>query len=245
MSLIQSQSVLYQLLKDFILSQEWENDCELMEHFLAAYYHYIDHINVSKPSVVLPEFCRKLWNAWKTLSPSLPKFDQKYHYKTCLVKHQRTKETCGVILTTIAHHPKDPQILLVRSVGAQKWSFPKGKMKKGESHLECGQRELKEEVGIHKDEYEFLDKVSMVYSNRQTLNIFIAQILPENKGYVVASETTAFQEIEEIQWFPMSQIDSKLLTNRDGFIWRKTKPILSNKVDLSSKPDGSSQTFKD
>lgn len=40
------------------------------------------------------------------------------------------------------------RILLVRGRNSQMWSFPKGHLKRGETTLECAERELKEETGV-------------------------------------------------------------------------------------------------
>ena len=40
------------------------------------------------------------------------------------------------------------EVLLVRGRSTQKWSFPKGHLKKSETDLECARRELFEETGI-------------------------------------------------------------------------------------------------
>jgi ADP-ribose pyrophosphatase YjhB (NUDIX family) len=91
------------------------------------------------------------------------------------------------------------KILLVRGKGSDKWSFPKGHPKEGETAFQCAKRETLEEVGLD-------------------LPLFFERMIPLRTGsyYLVRSReinctTQDPNEVEEIGWFSLSQIRAKSL----------------------------------
>jgi ADP-ribose pyrophosphatase YjhB (NUDIX family) len=91
------------------------------------------------------------------------------------------------------------KILLVRGRDSDKWSFPKGHPKEGETAFQCAKRETLEEVGLD-------------------LPLFFERVVPLRTGsyYLVRHRevnctTQDPNEVEEIGWFSLSQIRSKSL----------------------------------
>lgn len=99
------------------------------------------------------------------------------------------------------------EVLLVRGRLSHKWSFPKGHCKPRETDLECAQRELHEETGL---------VMSQEYTSYHKL---------KGGGYFVFAVTGRpleryrdHREIEEVAWFPLSQIGN-MDTNVDVSIF--------------------------
>jgi 8-oxo-dGTP pyrophosphatase MutT (NUDIX family) len=91
------------------------------------------------------------------------------------------------------------KILLVRGRDSDKWSFPKGHPKEGETAFQCAKRETLEEVGLE-------------------LPLFFEKMIPLRTGsyYLVRSRevnctTQDPNEVEEIGWFSLNQIRAKNL----------------------------------
>jgi 8-oxo-dGTP pyrophosphatase MutT (NUDIX family) len=89
------------------------------------------------------------------------------------------------------------KILLVRGRDSDKWSFPKGHPKEGETAFQCAKRETFEEVGLD-------------------LPLFFERVIPLRTGsyYLVRYRevnctTQDPNEVEEIGWFSLNQIRSK------------------------------------
>lgn len=73
----------------------------------------------------------------------------------------------GIILRK---HSNSWQLLLIKDMSG-KWTFPKGKIEKGESSLEAAVREIKEEIGlIDISMVKRLSSVSYTYKRKETVN---------------------------------------------------------------------------
>lgn len=99
------------------------------------------------------------------------------------------------------------EVLLVRGRLSHKWSFPKGHCKARETDLECALRELHEETGLI---------LSQNYTSYHKL---------KGGGYFVFAVTGRplevcrdHREIEEVTWFPLSEIGN-IDTNVDVSIF--------------------------
>ena len=99
------------------------------------------------------------------------------------------------------------EVLLVRGRLSHKWSFPKGHCKMRETDLECALRELHEETGI---------VMSQDYTSYHKLKgggYFVFAV----KGRPV-ERCRDHREIEEVAWFPLSEIGN-IETNVDVSIF--------------------------
>ena len=77
-------------------------------------------------------------------------------------------KSCGIV--PILKHGKQIKFLLIQHRSGH-WSFPKGRMKKGETEVETAKREFQEEVGIKDFEILnsicFTEKYSFIKSGRK------------------------------------------------------------------------------
>ena len=100
------------------------------------------------------------------------------------------------------------EILLVRGRRSQKWSFPKGHCKMGETDLQCAQREMKEETGL---------VISTTYTSYHKLRgagYFVFAI--EGSPIPVVADSW---EIDDAAWFPITSLEV-IDTNVDVSIFR-------------------------
>ncbi|KAL6777480.1 mRNA decapping complex subunit 2 [Auxenochlorella protothecoides] len=110
-----------------------------------AWWHYEDNIRAKDPtlsSLGLKEFCALIFDACPGLEPYRGSLDAIY---SAFNDYKRAVPVRGVIML-------DPTLrccLVVRGwqEGAS-WGFPRGKLSKGESDLDCAAREVLEETGL-------------------------------------------------------------------------------------------------
>jgi 8-oxo-dGTP pyrophosphatase MutT (NUDIX family) len=115
------------------------------------------------------------------------------------------------------------KILLVRGRDSDKWSFPKGHPKEGETPFQCAKRETLEEVGLD-------------------LPLFFEKVIPLRTGsyYLVRHRevnctTQDPNEVEEIGWFSFNQIRSKNLSvNVDVNTFLKEYKTILNPLPIKS-----------
>lgn len=100
------------------------------------------------------------------------------------------------------------EVLLVRGRRSQKWSFPKGHCKRGETNLECAQRELQEETGL------VVDNNYVSYHNLRGAAYYVFAI----HGSPII-QTKDNWEIVEASWWPLQSLP-RLDSNIDVSIFR-------------------------
>lgn len=87
-------------------------------------------------------------------------------------------------------------ILLVRGRKSNKWSFPKGHKKRGETYLECAIRETSEEAGIPLDNY-----IPVAYQRLSVGEYYFYELSEE-----VVPTINDSQEIVEARWMTMDEM---------------------------------------
>jgi mutator protein MutT len=95
----------------------------------------------------------------------------------------------------------DNEVLLIRNAyGYRRWTFPGGKIDKGETEEDAAVRETKEEVGIEINKLIYLgDFISKAEGKIDNISVFSVSV--ENKNII----TDEF-EIEEAKWFKEEEI---------------------------------------
>ena len=74
------------------------------------------------------------------------------------------KLPCAGVIVYTHDENNNTYVSIVRSKRGN-WSYPKGKRNKGESAIDAGLRELREETGITADQIELQDNVEPVIEN--------------------------------------------------------------------------------
>jgi 8-oxo-dGTP pyrophosphatase MutT (NUDIX family) len=101
----------------------------------------------------------------------------------------------------------DGEVLLVHGRLSNKWSFPKGHCKRGETDLETATRELYEETGLT------LDEKYTSYHKLKGGSYFVFAVT--GRPLTTCNDS---REIDEVAWFPLKNI-SGIDTNVDVSIF--------------------------
>jgi len=117
------------------------------------------------------------------------------------------------------------EVLLVRGRLSKKWSFPKGHCKTRESDLECAMRELYEETGL------IIDQKHTSYHKLKGGSYFVFAVT--GRPLQVYKDN---REIEEVQWWPISQI-CHINSNVDVSIFNTLMKNIKNGVTMADYID--------
>jgi 8-oxo-dGTP diphosphatase len=121
----------------------------------------------------------------------------------------RTVRAAGAVVWR--RGPDDqPETLLIHRPRYGDWSFPKGKLKRGESDEEAALREVEEEVGIRGTLGEELATTSYrdAKGRRKTVRYWAIE-LPEGV------EPIAGDGVDELRWAPLEEAADELTWKRD------------------------------
>ncbi|KAM9931374.1 hypothetical protein OXX80_008974 [Metschnikowia pulcherrima] len=164
------------------------------------YTDFVRTLNPELPSMKMKSFAPKILNKcpllWKWGDPAdaLPRFG----------KYKSTIPVRGIAMMN-----KDlTKVVLLKGVESNTWSFPRGKISKGEADLECAIREAREETGFDARDYinekDVLERT--IYG--KNFKIYLAKGVPEDFNF----EPLVRNEIAEIRWFDIKGL-SKLVKN--------------------------------
>ena len=111
---------------------------------------------------------------------------------------------------------RDDAVLLVHRPKYDDWSFPKGKLEKGETWGECAVREVEEETSLRCEIGE------LVGSTRY----FVPQGPKEVHYYRMTceGEARAQNEIDDVRWVPFDGAPELLTHERDRKLFEKLSP---------------------
>lgn len=191
----------------FILNapeEDFENVERLFFHIEEAHWFYTDNYFAKSkkeraclPDLSFVEFAEKLFDHLPLLAPFRHDVESYTKY------FQRYKCEIPVFGAIILNQHLD-KVLLIKGSNSHNWSFPKGKVNKHETELQCAIREVKEEVGFDMsgivDDKLFISKTR----NKQTTKLFIVPRVPENTRF--ATQTKG--EIDNIKWIPLDMLAS-------------------------------------
>jgi 8-oxo-dGTP pyrophosphatase MutT (NUDIX family) len=110
----------------------------------------------------------------------------------------KSKQKAGGIIYSLIDKIK---ILVVKGRSHDKWSIPKGKIKKGETFEECAHREIYEETGLDTYNISFVKSIKIdncVCFLHEIDNIFI-----DNNHDL---KTNDDNEIEEVKWMDLDEL---------------------------------------
>lgn len=137
----------------------------------------------------------------------------------------RSEERVGKVFGVMVVN-KHGEVLLVKDRRTEKWSFPKGKCKRGERELDCALRELKEETGLELPSS--LQPISTKELRGGTYYLFALEEIP--------TETTLAPhnswEIAEVRWWSLTALPTGMSGNIDVSLFRTCMKGLKKKVDL-------------
>lgn len=109
-------------------------------------------------------------------------------------------------------NPSMDKVLLVRGWGKEgKWGFPKGRMEFGETAIETGIREVKEEIGL---DISCLLNYKCSYTNgkvfKAPFHLYVVPNIPEDTKFAPCVKS----EISAIAWVPIKDVPTTLNCSR-------------------------------
>lgn len=214
--------VLEDLLVRFVVNVPEEDLSSIERVFFQveeAHWFYLDYVRQLDPSLPsmkmktfaskLLEKCPLIWK-WGDPSDALARFG----------KYKSTIPVRGVALFN-----KDlTKVLLVKGTESNAWSFPRGKISKDESDVDCAVREAEEEIGFNCSE--LIDKNDYVERTIKGKNykIFLVKNVSEDTHF----EPVSKYEISQIKWFDIKSVQKKVKSNPNNFFIVATiiKPVM-------------------
>lgn len=166
--------------------------------FITQLYPLVRNMKMKSFAPKLLHKCPLLWK-WGDPADALSRFG----------KYKSTIPVRGVALLN-----KDmTKVVLVQGIRPPTWSFPRGKISKGEDDLVCAVREVREETGFDAKDYvnekDVLERT--VYG--KNFKIYLARNVPED--YVF--EPVARNEIALIQWYDIKSLQKQVKESPNKF----------------------------
>ncbi|KAL6450081.1 DCP2 mRNA-decapping enzyme subunit 2 [Candida maltosa Xu316] len=202
--------VLEDLLVRFVINAP-EEDLSSIERIMFQieeaqwfYADFVRQLNPDLPPMKMKSFCAKIlekcplvWQ-WGDPQEALSKFG----------KYKSTIPVRGVAL----FNKELNKVVLVKGTESNTWSFPRGKISKDESDIDCAVREVEEETGFNCRH--LINENDCVERNIRGKNykIYFVKNVPEDTVF----ETPKY-EISQIQWFDIKAIQKKNKTNPNAF----------------------------
>ncbi|ORZ36752.1 Dcp2, box A domain-domain-containing protein [Catenaria anguillulae PL171] len=180
-----------------------ERICFQIEQAHWFYEDFVREENPTLPSFSLKAFCAQFFHHCPLLHEWAEVHEQAF---ATFMKYKFRVPVCGAI---ILNHTYD-HVLLVKGWNSRTWSWPRGKINKGEKELRCAVREVMEETGFDITPYlsgpsdkEINEPDHMqITIKEQRLRLYIAAGVPTSTTF----ETRTRKEIAEIAWHPLASL---------------------------------------
>lgn len=182
-----------------------ERVCFQVEEGQWFYTDFVRLLNPSLPAMKMKSFaprilskCPLIWK-WGNPSDALSQFG----------KYKSTIPVRGIALMN-----KDlTKVILVRGPESGTWSFPRGKISKDETDMECAIREVREETSFDARNYVNENDVLERTIGGKNFRIFLARNVPENFNF----EPLVRCEIADIKWFNIKTLRKSVRTNHTKY----------------------------
>ncbi|KAI5188623.1 mRNA-decapping enzyme subunit 2 [Nematocida sp. AWRm77] len=211
-----------------LLPMEMNNPERLMFHVEEAHWFYEDYY---KRKHNLPSMTLKTFSVYILKHIGYPAGNLKLQedYKR-FIKYKKSVPVFGGVI----FNSRMTKILMVQGYGKyQTYTFPRGKISRGENELECALREVNEEIG-YSAEKKMLKSVCIDLStNSKESKLFAVLNVPEHTKF----ETQTRGEIKSISWVSLSSIereDSPILAHVKTYI--KEIKTLVRKINQTKVP---------
>lgn len=208
-------------------AEEYESFERLFFAIESAHWFYDDFYRENQPSLPrlpLKQFAARLFDHTAFLASYRHDVDR---LTAQFQSYKQEVPTCGAALL----NPAMDKVVLVRGWGRDaRWSFPKGKLAKDETELQCAIREVEEEIGFDithlvSDSTFYIDS----YTSGRCSRIFCVPNVPEDT--VFATQTR--KEISAIDWVSIASLPdtpksarnhNKAVVPKDGTMNAGDKP---------------------
>ncbi len=134
------------------------------------------------------------------------------------------EKSCGAIVFRKSHG--NIEILLIKHLNGEYWSFPKGHVEPGETEEETAIREVKEETNIDIIvDHSFREVVT--YSPKKDTMKNVVYFLARAKNYDHQPQES---EIAQVKWIELSLAHSALTYDNDKQLINKAKNIIKDSI---------------
>ncbi|KAL8739965.1 MAG: hypothetical protein Q9190_007276, partial [Brigantiaea leucoxantha] len=179
-----------------------ERICFQVEEAQWYYEDFVRPLDPDLPSLNLRHFCLRIFQHCPILSEFSP-----YHHSTAFEEFLAYKTRVPVRGAIMLNEAMDAVVLVKGWKKGANWSFPRGKINKDESDLDCAIREVYEETGYdvesaglvgNPEETKFID----VAIQHQHLRLYVFLGVPMDTHF----EARTRKEISKIQWWKLSDL---------------------------------------
>lgn len=196
-----------------------------------AWWYYTDFIIPQHPKQLhknsLKEFTRGLFAQCDLLAPYVHNVDAIY---STFLNYKLTVPTFGCALID----PTRSSVLLVKGFGRNSsWGFPKGKLSRNESEMDCAVREVLEETGFDASTLVSEQNALSINCNDRVVKLYLVFDVPRDYAF----EAQCRGEVQSYQWFDLQYLAS---TNDGGF-WMVRQPVREISKWLRAHPKISAQ----
>ena len=182
-----------------------ERICFQVEEAQWYYEDFIRPLDPELPSLNLKTFCLRIFQHCPLLSQY-----SSHHHLTAFQEFLAYKTRVPVRGAILVNHDLDSVILVRGWKNGASWSFPRGKINKGERDIDCAIRETYEETGYHIREAglvpadEDVKYIEMTMRD-QHVRLYIFRDVPVDTKF----EPRTRKEIGKIQWYKISELPTQ------------------------------------
>lgn len=134
------------------------------------------------------------------------------------------EKSCGALVFRKSHG--NIELLLIRHLNGDYWSFPKGHIEKGETEEETAIREVKEETNIDIIPDQTFREV-VTYSPKKDTIKDVVYFLARAKNYDYVPQE---EEISQVKWVEINLAQSILTYDNDKQLVTKAKAFIKEMV---------------
>lgn len=191
-----TKEVFEDLLSRFLLNlpeEEVQAPERLFFHVEEAYWFYCDFFyeaDMTLPQHSLKSFASEVFAYAPWLLPNGKSAEELYSW---FMSYKSTVPVCGVII----FNEEMSKVLMIQHWNGNHWSFPRGKIARDESKLECAERELWEETGFRAPSGLLSEQeVISVWETSHEVTMFILRGVPESTWF----EPQVRKEVRAVAW---------------------------------------------
>lgn len=179
-----------------------ERICFQVEEAQWFYEDFIRPLDPELPSLNLRNFCLRIFQH----CPLLSEFSS-HHHTAAFAEFLAYKTRVPVRGAILLNQDMDQVVLVKGWKKSANWSFPRGKINKGEADLDCAIREVYEETGFHVRDAGLIGddenaKYIDITMREQQLRLYVFPNIPMDAQFAPRTR----KEISKIQWFKLSDL---------------------------------------
>ncbi|KAJ5832605.1 hypothetical protein N7474_000916 [Penicillium riverlandense] len=179
-----------------------ERICFQVEEAQWFYEDFIRPLDPALPSLTLKAFALRIFQHCPLMSQW-----SHYHHITAFSEFLAYKTRVPVRGAILLNHDMDEVVLVKGWKKGANWSFPRGKINKGEKDLDCAIREVYEETGFDVREANLVkdeDNVKFIEitMREQHMRLYVFRDVPRETHF----EPRTRKEISRIEWYKLSEL---------------------------------------